>query len=76
MSDDIHKFSGKEVDVLWDRRLCIHVSECGRASGDLFVGGRKPWCQPDRVQLGEVHEVVERCPTGAITYIDKDGART
>jgi CDGSH-type Zn-finger protein/uncharacterized Fe-S cluster protein YjdI len=69
----VHTFSGAEVDVTWDSRLCIHVGECGRAEGDLFVGGRKPWCQPDLVSADEVAQVVERCPTGALAHTRKDG---
>jgi CDGSH-type Zn-finger protein/uncharacterized Fe-S cluster protein YjdI len=75
VSDESAKspFPGREVDVDWDGRLCIHVGECGRAKGDLFVGGRQPWCQPDLVSADDVIEVVERCPTGAITHRRKDG---
>jgi CDGSH-type Zn-finger protein/uncharacterized Fe-S cluster protein YjdI len=67
------RFEGTSVDVEWDGRLCIHMGECGRADNDLFVAGRKPWCQPDLVQIRDVTEVVERCPTGALTYSRKDG---
>ena len=74
MADEkIHTYEGKEADVQWDGRLCIHIGECGRAAGELFTGGRQPWCQPDLVQIGNVVDVVERCPTGAITYQRKDG---
>ena len=74
MSDDkIHIFKGGAADVHWDERLCIHVAECGRAANDLFVGGRKPWCQPDVVSVDEVVDVVERCPSGALSYTRKDG---
>lgn len=59
-------YPGEATDVTWDRRLCIHVGECGRAANELFVGGRDPWCDPDRVGEDEVLEVVERCPTGAL----------
>jgi CDGSH-type Zn-finger protein/uncharacterized Fe-S cluster protein YjdI len=69
----IFKYEGKEADVFWDQRLCIHIGECGRAEGELFVGKRKPWCQPDLVAIENVTEVVERCPTGAIVYERKDG---
>lgn len=70
----ISSFDGKKVSVTWDSRLCIHVAECGRASGDLFVGGRKPWCSPDLVELTDVTEVVERCPSGAIVCRSADGS--
>jgi len=68
------EFKGDNIDVEWDGRLCIHIAECGQAKGDLFVGGRQPWCQPDlAADDNEVAEIVERCPTGAITYRSKTG---
>lgn len=73
MAKTTKTYEGKDVDVQWDGALCIHIGECGRAQGDLFVGGRQPWCQPDVVKLRRVTEVVERCPTGALTYTRKDG---
>jgi CDGSH-type Zn-finger protein/uncharacterized Fe-S cluster protein YjdI len=74
MSDKkLATYDGEEADVQWDGRLCIHVGECGRANNNLFVGGRQPWCQPDRVSVEEVADVVARCPSGALTYTRKDG---
>ena len=69
----ISRYPGKDADVTWDERLCIHISECGRAKGDLFVGGRKPWCQPDLTTVADVVDVIERCPSGALAYEVKDG---
>jgi len=69
MSDnEKYSYPGKAVSVEWNERLCIHIAECGRAKGDLFVGGRQPWCQPDLVDLEDVIDIVERCPSGALTY--------
>jgi CDGSH-type Zn-finger protein/uncharacterized Fe-S cluster protein YjdI len=68
----ITNYPGQSVDVHWDERLCIHIGECGNAQGDLFVGGREPWCIPDRSTRAEVREICERCPSGALTYTDKE----
>jgi CDGSH-type Zn-finger protein/uncharacterized Fe-S cluster protein YjdI len=70
----VFEYPGAQIDVQWDGRLCIHVGECGGAKGDLFVAGRDPWCVPDTSAKAEVREIVERCPSGALTYRDKDGA--
>lgn len=73
MSEDkTFEFPGEKIKVSWDGRLCIHVAECGQAQGELFVGGRKPWCLPDLVDPEEVVEVVERCPSGALVYQARD----
>ncbi|MGI9200289.1 MAG: CDGSH iron-sulfur domain-containing protein [Woeseiaceae bacterium] len=74
-SGKVFKFDGSRATVSWHGRLCIHVGECGRAKGDLFVAGRKPWCQPDTSSDDEVEEVVLRCPTGALTVDYEDGTR-
>ncbi len=74
MSDSpVYRYPGKAIDVTWDERLCIHIGECGRAKGELFVGGRQPWCQPDLTTLEDVVDVCQRCPSGALVYESKDG---
>ncbi len=72
----IFKYPGKASDVHWNGKLCIHIGECGRAKGELFINGRQPWCQPDLASNEEVEEVVQRCPTGALTYQHKNGGST
>lgn len=71
--DEVFTYGGEAADVSWHGALCIHVQECGRAKGELFVGGRKPWCQPDLTSVDEVVEVISRCPTGALSVERKDG---
>ena len=61
------EYAGKEVTVSWRSDLCIHVGECGRAKGELFITGRKPWCDPDTAGTDDVQDVIVRCPTGALT---------
>ena len=72
---DEYRYPGKKATVSWNRKLCIHISECGRAEGELFVGGRKPWCEPDLASDDETEEVVRRCPTGALSVEFADGSR-
>ncbi|MCB9627661.1 MAG: CDGSH iron-sulfur domain-containing protein [Sandaracinaceae bacterium] len=67
-------YPGASVDVTWNKPLCIHVGECGRAEGELFTAGHDPWCTPDVSSAEDVVDVVLRCPTGALSYTRKDGA--
>jgi CDGSH-type Zn-finger protein/uncharacterized Fe-S cluster protein YjdI len=69
----ILNYPGQAIDVHWDERLCIHIGECGNAKEDLFEGGREPWCIPDRCSSHEVREICERCPSGALSYTDRQG---
>ncbi len=76
MSDkDEYTYPGNTATVSWNRKLCIHIGECGQAEGELFVGGRKPWCQPDLASDNETEDVVRRCPTGALSVEFADGSR-
>jgi hypothetical protein len=50
------------------------AAQCGRASGELFVGGRRPWCKPDLSTGEEIRDVLLRCPTGALTASFADGS--
>ncbi len=72
----VFEFKGDKVDVSWDGRLCIHVSECTRAEGALFEPGRKPWCQPDEAVIDAIEAVVERCPSGALSLSRRDDGKT
>ncbi len=75
MSDDkITKYPGDSAEVSWHGGLCIHIGECGRAKGELFVGGRQPWCQPNDASDAEVTDVVLRCPTGALSFTFADSS--
>jgi CDGSH-type Zn-finger protein/uncharacterized Fe-S cluster protein YjdI len=67
-------YTGENAQVHWDGRVCIHYGECGRAAGELFIGGRQPWCQPDHAGDEEIRDVVLRCPTGALTATFADGS--
>ena len=69
----IFEYKGEAQTVTWDRRLCIHVGECGRAKGELFVTGRDPWCDPNVADQADVQGVVARCPTGALAVKGSDG---
>lgn len=63
------RFEGKEADVSWDGRLCIHMEECWRDKSDLFELGRRPFGQPDLVSVDHILEVAQRCPSGAIVFL-------
>lgn len=69
----VKHYTGQDLEVTWDSRLCIHVAECLRAPGEVFVNGRKPWCDPAIAAKDYVRDVVERCPSGALSYQDKAG---
>jgi CDGSH-type Zn-finger protein/uncharacterized Fe-S cluster protein YjdI len=71
MAERISVYEGKHLDITYDRGRCIHAAECGRGSKMLFDVSKDPWCDPDLVTPEKAVRVVERCPSGALTYAPK-----
>jgi CDGSH-type Zn-finger protein len=73
MSEDVKHYEGPDVDVTWDKRLCLHVGECTRADNNLCDISRQPWVKPDEADPDDIARTCERCPSGALAYKRKDG---
>ena len=66
-------YRGKEIDVIYDIKRCIHAAECVRALPEVFDTRARPWIQPEGAEAETIAEVVRRCPTGALRYERRDG---
>ncbi|WP_026166609.1 CDGSH iron-sulfur domain-containing protein [Gracilimonas tropica] len=68
MKEKILSYSTEDIKVTWDKERCIHAAECVRGLPNVFDPKRKPWIKPELANVGELTEVIERCPTGALHY--------
>lgn len=66
-------YVGRDVEVSFDRDLCIHVGACLAGLPAVFELHRRPWILPDAAAADAVAEVVRRCPSGALRYRRLDG---
>lgn len=67
-------YTGEAVTVTFDSVRCIHAQECIKRLPGVFNLEARPWVQPDAAgSAAELVEVVERCPSGALTYLRNDG---
>lgn len=73
MSDNVKRYTADGVDVTYNVRRCIHAAECVRGLPRVFNTAQRPWIQPGNAAADAVAEVVQRCPTGALHYVRKDG---
>ncbi len=74
MTERISTYKGQNLEIVYDRKLCIHAAECGRGSRALFNVQNDPWCDPDAVSTELAADIVARCPTGALKATHKDGS--
>ena len=73
MPKRIHEYEGSGIVVRFELARCIHAAECVRGLPGVFDPQRRPWVEPDRAESDAVAAVVERCPTGALTFERLDG---
>lgn len=66
-------YSTDAIAVHWDSGRCIHTGWCSDALVSVFNPEQRPWIQLDEGELDAIVAVVERCPSGALTYTRQDG---
>ena len=71
----VEEAKGKDVTIRFDGKKCIHSRHCVLDRPDVFVPNVDgEWIHPDAATVDEVAELAHNCPSGAITYIRRDGA--
>lgn len=62
------EYVGDNLAVYDNRVICSHAGECVRNLPKVFRLGERPWIAPDNAKVEEVISVVEKCPSGALSY--------
>ncbi|UCI30939.1 CDGSH iron-sulfur domain-containing protein [Mesorhizobium sp. B4-1-4] len=63
-----------EIDVGFSGKRCIHSRNCVLGDPHVFVPNAPgQWIHPEAASVEKIVAIAESCPSGAITYIRKDG---
>ena len=62
-----------EIEVHWDSDRCIHTGWCWKDLNEVFNVDKRPWIQLDAGKVDEIVQVIEKCPSGALSYTRLDG---
>lgn len=62
------KYSNGTITVVWQPAECIHAGVCFTSLRKVFDPIKRPWVTIDGASTEEIIDVVERCPTKALTF--------
>jgi uncharacterized Fe-S cluster protein YjdI len=62
------EYSNNEIKVIWNPEKCIHARECVKGLPQVFNRDSTPWINMQGASSEEIMSVVDRCPSGALTY--------
>lgn len=64
----VRRYSNGEITVIWKPDLCNHNGNCWRRLPEVFDPKKRPWVTIGGAPSGTIIEVVDECPTGALTW--------
>ncbi|RUV35426.1 CDGSH iron-sulfur domain-containing protein [Mesorhizobium sp. M7A.F.Ca.MR.148.00.0.0] len=63
-----------KIDVGFSGKHCIHSRNCVLGDPHVFVPNAPgQWIHPEAASVEKIVAIAESCPSGAITYVRKDG---
>jgi CDGSH-type Zn-finger protein/uncharacterized Fe-S cluster protein YjdI len=71
---DVEEYRGKRIVIRNKGERCIHSRYCVLNSPGVFVPNAPgPWIHPDAAAAETAIAVIEKCPSGALSYVPLDG---
>jgi len=69
MSVKTHKYSNKDITIVWKPDVCIHSKICWHNLREVFDPARRPWILPEAADSATIMAQIDQCPSGALSYI-------
>jgi len=63
------KYTKDNLTVIWQPDLCIHSTNCFKGLPHVFNPANKPWVTLDAERIDNIRKQVEKCPSGALSYV-------
>lgn len=66
-------YRGRRITIHDNRGICSHAGYCTSLLPLVFKGG-EPWIDPEAAEAERIIEVIEKCPSGALSYTVEGGS--
>ena len=61
-------YVGKTITIHDNRAICAHAGFCTDGLSSVFRMNTEPWIDPDGATAQEIIAIVQKCPSGALSY--------
>jgi CDGSH-type Zn-finger protein len=68
IKDRRKSYVGKKIIIHDNRKICSHAAECVNNLPSVFRLDARPWINPDAEELEQIIKIIEKCPSGALSY--------
>ena len=76
LPDKLERYEGRELTVLDNRGVCSHAGYCTAGLPAVWRSAAEPWIDPDGADKAAVVEIIRKCPSGALSYLEDGQLRT
>ena len=61
-------YQGQKIVIHDNRHICSHAGYCVNELPGVFDRCARPWVNPDGAEVAAIIAVIEKCPSGALSY--------
>ena len=72
MVEKTHKYSTKDITIIWKPDVCIHSKICWHSLREVFDPFKRPWIMPDAADTATITAQIDKCPSGALSYFKNE----
>lgn len=66
-----HEYSNGNLTIVWQPKRCRHAGVCVKMLPKVYNPKDRPWIKPENATIEELKTQIQACPSGALTYIEK-----
>ncbi len=74
LENKLDDYAGEKITIFDNRSICAHAGVCTDNLSSVFRMKQEPWVDPDAASIDEIIAIIQKCPSGALSYTLKDVA--